>query len=208
MFKTVSHFYDTKILPYMVDCACGVNVISRQRQKVVPKAAGHVLEIGIGTGLNLPHYDKTTVVKLTGIDPGLAHGLVQKRIDKSGLEVELVDLSAERLPFDDETFDAVVVTYSLCTIPDPLSALREMKRVLKVGGQLLYCEHGLSPDIKIQKWQRRLTPTWKTLAGGCRLDRHTPTLLQDAGFTLVDAQSGYVPGPKLMSYNYWGVASK
>lgn len=208
MFKTIGHWYDTNILPYLVDWACGVNAVSRQRQKVVPKAAGQVLEIGMGTGLNLRHYDKTTVVKLVGIDPGLAHGMVQKRISRSGLDVELVDLSAERLPFDDEQFDTVVVTYSLCTIPDPVMALREMHRVLKVGGRLLYCEHGLSPDIAVQRWQRRLTPAWKAVAGGCRLDRHTPTLLQDAGFVLLDANSGYVPGPKPMSYNYWGVAIK
>ena len=208
MIRAIGDFYDRAILPHLVDWACGVNVISRQRDKVVPKAWGQVLEIGMGTGLNLAHYDKAKVVRLTGIDPGIAHGKVQKRIDASGLPVELVDLSAERLTFADDSFDTVVVTYSLCTIPDAVAALREMQRVLKPAGQLLYCEHGLAPDDKVAKLQNRLTPLWSSLAGGCQLNRDIPALLAEAGFALAAPEQGYVPGPRFMMYNYWGMARK
>ena len=195
------------MLPHLVDIACGVNVISRQRDKVVPQAKGQVLEIGMGTGLNLSHYDKVKVVKLTGIDPGIAHGKVQKRIADSGLEVVLVDISAERLPFDAASFDTVVVTYSLCTIPDPVAALREMARVLKPEGELLYCEHGLAPDARTARWQHRLSPTWSVFAGGCQLDRNIPALLKEAGFR-PEGEEGYVPGPRILGYQFWGVAKK
>lgn len=206
--KKLGQLYETACLPYLVDIACGVNVIARQRDKVVPKARGKVLEIGMGTGLNLRHYDSTKVVQLVGIDPGIAHGKVQKRIQRSELPVTLVDLSAETLPFDDGEFDSVVVTYSLCTIPDAVAALREMRRVLKADGRLLYCEHGLSPDTGVQRWQHRLNPAWKKVAGGCNLDRDIPALLEQAGFILQQPAKGYVPGPKILSYQYWGEGVK
>jgi ubiquinone/menaquinone biosynthesis C-methylase UbiE len=208
MLKAIGDLYDKAVLPHLVDWACGVNVISKQRDKVVPRAAGEVLEIGMGTGLNLPHYDRAKVVQLTGVDPGISHGKVQKRIDASGLPVKLVDLGAERLPFGDARFAPVVVTYSLCTIPDAVSALKEMARVLKADGQLLYCEHGLAPDESVRRWQHRLTPMWSALAGGCQLDRDIPALLEEAGFHLTEPEMGYVPGPRLFMYNYWGSAHK
>lgn len=203
----LGELYDTRLLPYLLDWACGVRPVSRQRAKVVPLARGRVLEIGIGTGLNLPHYDKSQVSEIIGLDPGTElHGLARKRSREAGVEVELVGLSAERIPFDDASFDTVVVTYTLCTIPDPVAALQEMRRVLRPDGRLLYCEHGLAPDESVRAWQRRMTPAWAKIAGGCHLDRDIPALLRAAGFRLPDLQSLYLPGPRPLVFNYWGTA--
>lgn len=200
-------WYERHLLPYLVDLACGIKPVRRQRQKVVPLAHGRILEIGIGTGLNLEHYDKTRVEKVIGLDPGLEmHRLARKRVEKTGVSVELVGLSAERIPYQDGSFDTVLVTYSLCTIPDPGAALREMRRVLKPGARLVFCEHGLAPDASVRRWQDRLTPLWSRLAGGCHLNRDIPGLLRDAGFRSADMQTMYLPGPRPLTYNYWGTA--
>ncbi|MBI3383345.1 MAG: class I SAM-dependent methyltransferase [Aquabacterium sp.] len=199
-------WYDRHVLPYLIDMACGIRPVARQREKVVPLAQGQVLEVGIGTGLNIPFYDKTRVTRVTGVDPALRmHSLAQKRIAQAGLDVDLIGLSAERLPVDDASFDTVVCTYTLCTIPDPAAALAEMRRVLKPGGKLLFSEHGRAPDANVSKWQTRLQPYWRKLAGGCMLDRDVPLLLRDAGFQS-EVQSRYLPGPRFVSYHYWGVA--
>jgi len=199
-------WYDRHVLPYLIDMACGIRPVARQREKVVPLAQGQVLEVGIGTGLNIPFYDKTRVTRITGVDPALRmHSLAQKRIAQAGLDVDLIGLSAERLPVDDASFDTVVCTYTLCTIPDPAAALAEMRRVLKPGGKLLFSEHGRAPDANVSKWQTRLQPYWSKLAGGCMLDRDVPLLLRDAGFQS-EVQSRYLPGPRFVSYHYWGVA--
>lgn len=201
-------WYDRHLLPYLVDLACGLRAVQRQRRKVVPLAHGSVLELGIGTGLNLEHYDKDRVDRLVAVDPGLEmHPSAQSRAKRAGLAVELVGLSAEKLPFDANTFDTVLVTYALCTIPDPLAALVEARRVLKHGGMLVFCEHGLAPDPSVQVWQRRLTPLWAKVAGGCHMDRNVPALLTDAGFRSRDLQSMYLPGPRVLTYNYWGTAA-
>ncbi|HSW34249.1 MAG TPA: class I SAM-dependent methyltransferase [Steroidobacteraceae bacterium] len=195
------------MLPWLVDVACSIRPVSRQRQKVVPLAQGRVLEVGIGTGLNLEHYDKSRIEQIVGLDPGLEmHPQARRRSQRAGIEVELVGLSAERIPHDDETFDTVLVTYTLCTIDDPVSALKEMRRVLKPGGRLIFCEHGLAPDAAVRRWQGRLTPLWATLAGGCHLDRDIPRLLKEAGFGSEDMQAMYLPGPRALTYNYWGTA--
>jgi len=204
-------FYQRHVLPYLIDVACGIKPVWRQRQKVVPLAQGRILEIGIGTGLNLEHYDKAKVEKVVGLDPGLdagleMHRLARKRVKRVGFVVELVGLSAERISYEDSAFDTVVVTYSLCTIPDPVAALEEMRRVLKPGGKLVFCEHGLAPDASVRRWQDRLTPLWAKLAGGCRLNRDIPSLLREAGFRSADMQSMYLPGPRPLTYNYWGTA--
>lgn len=201
------NWYDRHVLPYVIDLACGVRPVARQRQKVVPLAQGKVLEIGIGTGLNIPFYDKQRVTTITGVDPALRmHRLARKRIAQAGLDVDLIGLSAEKLPVDDASFDTVVCTYTLCTIPDPAAALAEMRRVLKPGGKLLFSEHGHAPDESVATWQTRLQPYWRKLAGGCMLDRDIPLLLRDAGFAS-DVQSRYLPGPKFVSYHYWGEAT-
>ena len=166
-----------------------------------------VLEVGIGTGLNLPWYNPTRVSRITGLDPALAlHPRAQRRIAAAGLPVELVGLSAEQIPRPDASFDTVVVTYTLCTIPDPVAALREMRRVLVPGGRLLFCEHGRAPDAGVARWQDRLQPLWGPLAGGCHLNRDIPALLQAGGFASPDLQTRYLPGPRVMTFNYWGQA--
>ncbi|MBA3902734.1 MAG: SAM-dependent methyltransferase [Rhodocyclaceae bacterium] len=201
------NWYDRHILPYLLDIACGVKPVRRQREKVVPLAEGRVLEVGIGTGLNMRHYDRAKVTKIIGLDPALQmHRLALKRIARAGLDVELVGLSAEKIPFDDASFNSVLVTYTLCTIPDPVAALREMRRVLMPGGRLIFCEHGRAPDEGVGRWQDRLTPHWKKIAGGCHLNRDVPALLIEAGFECKLMQSMYLPGPRPLTYNYWGEA--
>lgn len=200
-------WYERRVLPWLLDLACGIGPFSRQRQKIVPLATGRVLEIGIGTGLNFGHYDSTRVGQVVGLDPGVEmHRLAQQRARAAGIAVQLVALSAERIPFADGEFDTVLVTYSLCTIPDPLAALKEMRRVLKPSGRLLFCEHGLARDASVRAWQHRLTPAWSRMAGGCHLDRDIPALLLQAGFRFLDLQTGYLPGPRPFAYNFWGVA--
>lgn len=200
-------WYDRHLLPHLVDLACGLRTIRRQRKKVVPLAQGKVLEVGIGTGLNLEHYDKAGIERLVAVDPAVEmHPLAQKRAKRAGLTIELFGLSAEGLPFDAATFDTVLVTYALCTIPDPLAALLEMRRVLKRGGLLVFCEHGLAPEPSVQRWQRRLTPLWARVAGGCHMDRDIPGLLDQAGFRSTDLQTAYLSGPRVLTYNYWGSA--
>lgn len=203
----VAAWYERHVLPYLIDLACGIGPVQKQREKVVPLAAGRVLEIGIGTGLNLPHYDRARVERVIGLDPGMEmHRLARKRLQETGLSVELVGLSAERIPYDDASFDCVLVTFSLCTIPDPVAALCEMRRVLKPGGKLIFCEHGRAPDASVARWQDRLTPVWSRFAGGCHLNRDIPALLAEAGFRCETLETMYLPGPRPLTYNYWGTA--
>jgi len=204
---TAATWYDRHILPWALDFACGLPMVGRQRQKVVPLAHGRVLEVGIGTGLNMPYYDKARVQQITGLDPALElHPRARKRIAAAGLPVELVGLSAEQIPRPDASFDTVLVTYSLCTIPDPLAALREMRRVLAPGGTLLFCEHGRAPDAAVARWQDRLQPLWGKFAGGCHLNRDIPDLLGAAGFACPTLHTRYLSGPRVMTFNYWGEA--
>ena len=201
------NWYDRHVLPYVLDIACGMKPVRQQREKVVPLAQGRVLEIGIGTGLNLAHYDKTKVQKIVGLDPALEmHRLARKRMKKAGLAVELSGLSAEKIPFDSCAFDTVLVTYTLCSIPDPVAALKEMRRMLAPGAKLIFCEHGLAPDASVRRWQDRLTPLWSKLGGGCHLNRDVPGLLKQAGLRSDDIQTMYLQGPRPLTFNYWGTA--
>lgn len=200
-------WYERNLLPYLIDLSCSVSPLRKQRMKVIPQAHGRVLEIGIGTGLNMPFYDRALVKMIVGVDPALRmHRLALKRSRQAGLHVEVIGLSAERIPVEDASFDTVVCTYTLCTIPDPIAALKEMRRTLKPGGKLLFSEHGKAPDENVLKWQTRLQPYWKKVAGGCMLNRDIPSLLEEAGFK-PNAQSRYIPGPKILSYHYWGAAA-
>jgi ubiquinone/menaquinone biosynthesis C-methylase UbiE len=203
-----SNWYERHILPKALDFACGMPMIGRMRQLVVPHAQGRVLEVGIGTGLNMRYYDKTRVTHITGLDPALQlHPLAQERIAQAGLPVDLVGLSAEKIPLPDASFDTVLITYTLCTIPDAPAALLEMRRVLAPTGKLLFCEHGRAPDASVQRWQERLQPVWGPLAGGCHLGRDIPALLVAAGFTLPELQTRYLPGPRPFTFHYWGEAT-
>ena len=202
------NWYDQHILPWLIDFGCGLPMVQAKRRMLVPQARGRVLEIGMGTGRNLPFYDRSKLTQLVGVDPALQmHRLAQQRSAKAGIDVELVGLSAERLPLPDDSFDTVVCTYTLCSIPDPAAALHEVRRVLKPGGQFLFCEHGRSPDPSIASWQQRIEPLWKPLAGGCHLTRDVPMLLRDAGLQ-AHVDQGYIRGPRVLSYHYWGQASK
>tara|TARA_B100001939_G_scaffold150217_1_gene129861 strand:- start:14 stop:625 length:612 start_codon:yes stop_codon:yes gene_type:complete len=200
-------FYERYCLPRLLDLACGVRPVRRQRDKIVPLARGEVLEVGIGTGLNLPHYRAEQIERIWGLDPATQmNRTTRKRLCGTGLDLELLALSAERIPVENDRFDTVVLTYTLCSIPAPVTALREMKRTLRPGGRLLFCEHGLAPGPSIARWQRRLTPAWRRIAGDCHMDRDVPALLDAAGFKVDDLQQGYIPGPRVLTYNYWGEA--
>lgn len=205
--NALTAWYDRHVFPRAMDIACGLPMVNRQRAQVVPLARGRVLEVGLGTGLNLRHYDRARVTQIVGLDPALQmHPLARQRSAAAGLAVELIGLSAEKIPQPEASFDTVVSTYTLCSIPDPLAALREMRRVLKPDGRLLYCEHGRAPDASVRRWQERLQPLWGPLAGGCHLGRDIPALLRAAGFRLPEPHTGYLPGPRPLTFHYWGEA--
>lgn len=201
-------FYDKHVLPRFINCACGTKPIMRQREKVVPQASGTVLEIGIGTGLNLPHYNAEQVDRVIGVDPSeKSWELAAGRAASVAFEVEFVGLPGEQIPLADNSVDTVMVTYSLCTIPDPVRALQGMARVLRPAGKMIFCEHGRAPDVNVYKWQKRINPLWMKLAGGCHLNRDIPALLGAGGFDIEQMKEMYLPGsPKFASYNYWGSA--
>jgi len=199
--------YDRYILPWLVNRACSSNPNMKQREKVVPLAEGDVLEIGMGTGLNLNYYDPGKVRKVWGLEPSAGmRELARRNIEGSKLEVALIDLPGEEIPLDANSVDTVLVTYALCTIADAPRALQGMRRVLRPGGKLLFCEHGMAPDHRVRRWQDRINPTWRRFSGGCQINVDIPGLLESSGFRLVVDERMYIPGVKLLSYNYWGSA--
>ena len=200
-------FYDDRVLPHLINLACGSKPARKQREKVVPLATGDVLEVGFGSGLNLPWYDPGKVRRIWALEPAPGmRKLAQKNIEASGLEVELIDLPGEEIPLDPDSVDSVVITYTLCTIPDVHAALAGVRRVLRPGGRLFYCEHGKAPDAAVHAWQNRLNPAWRRFAGGCNMNRDIPGLLNDAGFEIEEDNRMYVPGIRALSYNFWGSA--
>ena len=204
--QVAASWYDRHVFPYVMDFLCGMEPIRLQREKVVPLARGRVLEVGVGTGRNFRPYDTARIKSVVGVDPAVQmHRLARRRMREAGLSVELVGLPAEGIPFEAESFDSVLVTYTLCSIPDPLAALREMRRVLKAGAPLIFCEHGLAPEASVRRWQHRLTPLWSKLGGGCHLNRDVGALLEAAGLR-AQMQTGYVPGPRPLTFQYWGTA--
>ncbi len=202
------NFYEEYCLPHLIDFACRLKVVQAQRKKVVPAAEGRVLEVGMGSGLNLPFYDPARVEFVWGLEPSA--GMRKKargNLAHAPFEVRWLDLPGEEIPLEDNSVDTVLLTYTLCSIPDWHSALQQMRRVLKPGGKLLYCEHGEAPDEQVRRWQERLNPAWKRLAGGCNLNRPIPTYIEESGFQIQMQNAEYLPsGPKIAGFNYWGVA--
>ncbi|HEX5377267.1 MAG TPA: class I SAM-dependent methyltransferase [Phenylobacterium sp.] len=201
-------FYNRHILPGLLKCACSSPPMMRQRAKIVPRAVGRVLELGIGMGLNLGFYDSGKVDVVVGVDPAAElRALAVAAPRPEGMEVRVEDGTAEALPFEDKSFDTVVCTFTLCSVHTPAAALAEARRVLKPGGSFLFCEHGLAPDAGVAKWQRRVEPVWKRLAGGCHLTRPVSKAVTDAGFKLDWMESMYVPKtPRILGWNEWGAA--
>ena len=200
--------YDRYILPRLIDIACGIGLAREQRAKLLPLAQGVVLEPGIGSGLNLPLYDSAKVTRLVGVDPSAELlALARPRAASVGFPVELHCTGAEAIPMADGSADCAVLTWTLCSIPEPLAALREMRRVLKPGAPVLVCEHGLAPDAGVAGWQRRVDPLWGWFAGGCHLSRDPAALLAEAGFGQQQIERFYLRGaPRLAGYQYVGTA--
>ena len=200
--------YSKYVLPKLVHAACSATPTMRQREKVVPIAEGRVLEIGIGSGLNLPYYDAAKVTRLWGLDPSPELTRRAERAARSvSFEVELIGLPGDEVPLEAGSVDTVVVTYTLCTIPETRPALQQMARVLKPGGQLIFCEHGVAPDASVRRWQDRINPIWRRFGGGCNLNRPIPELIEGGGFRIRDVDTMYIPGWRPGSFNYWGTAT-
>ena len=203
-------FYDKYILPKVLNCTCASKPIRYQRDKIVPLAEGVVLDIGIGSGLNIPFYNKSKINFLYGLDPSKELLDIAKPIAKENqMKIEFLQCSAENIPLPDKSIDTVLITYTMCTIPDVALSNLEIMRVLKDDGKLLFCEHGLAPDKNIAKWQKRINPLWGKIAGGCNLNRDIPKLITSSGFKISNMEEMYLPStPKFAGYNYWGVAKK
>lgn len=200
--------YERYILPPLINLACGAKPIAYQRQKVVPRAEGVVLELGFGSGLNLPHYDPSRISKLYALEP--SEGMLKRARDAAAaapFPVEVLQETAEKLSLPEASVDTVLVTFSLCTIPDGAAALAGARRALKPGGRLLFCEHGIAPDAAVQRTQRRIEPVWKFICGGCHLTRDIPALVCEGGFEVDELETMYLPGtPPWAGFNYWGSA--
>ncbi len=204
----MASLYDRFVLPRFLKCACASPPVMKQRAKVVPKAEGRVLELGIGMGLNLALYDADRVESVTGVDPAAELRAIAEAAPRDPrLSVRVENGTAESLPFEPGDFDCVVCTFTLCSVHTPSAALAEARRVLKPGGRFLYCEHGLAPDPGVAKWQRRIEPVWKALAGGCHLTRPVTAAVAAAGFRLDRHDSMYLPGaPRFAGWSEWGEA--
>jgi SAM-dependent methyltransferase len=200
-------FYERRILPRIMNRMCGANATEPLRRRVCGGLAGEVIEIGFGSGLNVPHYPEE-VERVVAIEPtDLSWDLAQARLAASPVPVERSGVDAQSLPFDDNRFDMALSTWTLCTIPDPVVALEEVRRVLRPGGALHFLEHGLAPDEKVQRWQRRLDPIERRVAGGCHFSRPIVDLLTRAGFEIKDVDVFYEDGaPKFAGADSLGVA--
>ena len=201
-------FYEKYVLPKIINCACGTKPILIQRQKIVPSASGVILEIGVGSGVNIPYYSNSNVKKLIGLDLQQDNwDQAYKIAKKSDISIDLLQGDGEELPIPNNSIDTVLITYTMCTIPNVQRSLAEIKRVLNREGKLLFCEHGLAPDKKVQKWQNKLNPIWKKCLGGCNLNRNIPELVLKSGFSFESISEMYIPStPKFIGYNYWGTA--
>jgi len=202
-------FYETRILPHIVNVAMNTKAMKAERRRCLESVTGTVLEVGFGTGLNLPYYPGT-VAKVVGVDPSETSAkLAHKRIAASPFPVEVVGLSAEKTPVPDASFDSIVSTFTLCTIPDVTSALLEMRRALRPGGRLYFVEHGRAEDPRVQRWQEFLNPVQQKVFGGCHLNRDISALIEQAGFEMERLENDYLKGaPKFGGFLYRGVAKR
>lgn len=203
-------FYENKILPILINSACSTRQVMRIRRKVVPRATGDVLEVGMGSGLNLAYYDREKVNMVWGLEPSEGMRLkAEANLQASPVEVKWLDLPGEQIPLPDESIDTVLLTYTLCTIPDWQAALGQMHRVLKPSGKLLFAEHGRAPDAGVRKWQDRLTPAWKKIGGGCHLNRPISDYLRQGGFKIESHETFYMKNmPRVVGHMYVGEAVK
>jgi len=202
--------WDAHVVPRMIKCACASPAIMELRAGVVPRAQGRVFEIGCGGGLNQQFYDTARVTGFAGIDPsGKLLDYARDAAAKKGWQADIREGVGEAIPFADASFDTAVCTYTLCSVHDPAKVLSELRRILKPGGQLLFLEHGLSPERNVAGWQRRIEPLWKPLMGGCHLSRPVTASVLQSGFALSDPGHQYMPGmPKWAAWMEWGVAVK
>lgn len=200
--------YSRYLLPPLINCCCGTKPIRRQRQKIAPRAEGVVLELGFGAGLNLPFYDPEKVSRIYALEPEAGMLVRARKAARTAtIPVEVLAERAEALSLPAGAVDTVLVTYALCTIPDPVAALEGARRALKPNGKLLFCEHGLAPDAGVARAQARIEPLWKRIAGGCRLTRDIPAIVRAAGFAPGAVETMYLPStPRFAGYNYWGEA--
>ena len=199
--------YERFVLPRLIDLSCRCKLATERRATLVPRASGAVLEVGVGSGLNLRFYAGAAVRGLVAVDPSEALlSMARKKTGGLAFPVDLRRESAEALSLGDRSIDTIVMTFTLCSIAEPARALREMRRVLKPGGRLLFVEHGLAPDAGVRRWQERLNPLWNRLAGGCNLNRQVDVLLGEGGFRLAELHADYLPGPRLLTYAYQGSA--
>ena len=201
--------YEKYFLPKLLDCCCGMEGFQNKRSQIVPLAYGRVLEIGIGSGLNFDHYNFERISEIIGIDPAVSSvAIARSRAALYDSKISFVESSAESIALESSSFDCVVIGYSLCTIPEPNLALAEAHRLLKPSGSLFFMEHGLAPEVNIQKWQHRLTPLWKKIGGGCHLNRNIEELIQASGFQFKNLKKKYIKGPKIAAFQYYGEATK
>ena len=201
-------WYSERILPHLIDFACSASPNQKQRQKIVPDAAGDILRVGFGSGLNVPFYDPSKVRKIWALEPSVGmRRKAQAALDDTEMDIEFIDLPGEQIPLDDNSVDTVLVTYTLCTIPDAEAALQGMRRVLKPSGRLLFIEHGKAPDEDVLRWQNRLNPVWSRIAGGCQMNRDIPALIKAGGFDIKLDERMYIPGVRILCYNFWGCAA-
>ena len=203
----ISQFYERKVLPTICNCCCSLGPIQKQREKIVPLAKGIVLEIGIGSGLNIPFYNKNNISKIIGLDPSEELNAMALELAKeNSLDIDFIISGAESMNLESNSIDTVLVTYTLCTIPEVLSSIHEIKRVLKSEGKLLFCEHGMSPNKNTRMLQNFLNPVWGLIFGGCNLNRNIPELISTE-FNIINIEKMYLPKtPKFIGYNLWGTA--
>lgn len=201
-------FYNKYILPKIINAGCGTKPIRKQREKVLPLCKGIVLEVGCGSGLNFSFYEENNIDKLYALEPDKEMLRKAESVVKEvNFPITFLETGAEKIPLEDDSIDTALLTYTLCTIPDPLAALLEIRRVLKKGGKLVFCEHGMAPENNVKKMQNFINSFW-LFVGGCNLNRDIPSLIKDAGFLVDNLETMYLPKtPKWFGYNYWGSAS-